>query len=142
MTTDNLEQFKIGDHIKALRLGYSHHGLYLGNDEVIHYVGLEDGFVGKKHPIAITSIDKFALGDTIQMVPHNEPLYNTAESIERATSKIGEDKYNILFNNCEHFINWCIEGEKTSSQVKTGIWATTTIAVTGAIYFIAKVFRK
>ena len=26
-----------GDHLVTFRMGYTHHGLYLGNKEVIHY---------------------------------------------------------------------------------------------------------
>ena len=29
------------------------------------------------------------------------------EIIERAKSRLGERKYNALFNNCEHFAYWC-----------------------------------
>lgn len=28
-----------GDHLVSSRLGYSHHGLYVGNNQVIHYQG-------------------------------------------------------------------------------------------------------
>lgn len=33
----------IGDHLVSTRLGYTHHGLYLGGDTVIHYSGMADG---------------------------------------------------------------------------------------------------
>ena len=37
--------------------------------------------------------------------------------IERALSKIGEGDYNLLYNNCEHFANFCVFGIKESKQV-------------------------
>ena len=37
--------------------------------------------------------------------------------IERALSKIGEGNYNLLYNNCEHFANFCVFGKKESKQV-------------------------
>ena len=35
-----MTHFAIGSHLKVARLGYSHHGVYLGNGMVIHYAGL------------------------------------------------------------------------------------------------------
>ena len=39
--------------------------------------------------------------------------------IARARSHIGENKYNLFTNNCEHFARWCKAGQKHSVQVKT-----------------------
>ena len=33
-------------------------------------------------------------------------------------SRIGEQNYNLLFNNCEHFANWCKTGRHRSGQVE------------------------
>ncbi|SEM38990.1 Lecithin retinol acyltransferase [Butyrivibrio sp. ob235] len=44
-------------------------------------------------------------------------LYSAQETVERAKSRLGEDKYNLAFNNCEHFALWCKTGIKESSQV-------------------------
>ena len=33
-------------------------------------------------------------------------------------SRIGEQKYNLLFNNCEHFANWCKTGRHRSVQME------------------------
>ena len=32
-------------------------------------------------------------------------------------SRIGEQRYNLLFNNCEHFATWCKTGRHRSEQV-------------------------
>ncbi len=48
-------------------------------------------------------------------------LYSTEETVERAKSRLGETKYNLAFNNCEHFALWCKTGLKESSQVED-IW--------------------
>lgn len=45
-------------------------------------------------------------------------IYNAQETIERAISRIGESKYNLAFNNCEHFAIWCKTGLKESMQVE------------------------
>lgn len=45
-------------------------------------------------------------------------LYTPEETIARARSKIGETKYGLLTNNCEHFAMWCKTGIKESFQVQ------------------------
>ena len=32
-------------------------------------------------------------------------------------SRLGEQNYNLLFNNCEHFANWCKTGRHRSNQM-------------------------
>ena len=32
-----------GDHLISPRPGFTHHGLYVGNNEVIHYAGYSSG---------------------------------------------------------------------------------------------------
>lgn len=36
----------------------------------------------------------------------------------RARSRLGECRYDLLSNNCEHFPNWCLRGESRSHQVE------------------------
>ena len=36
-------------------------------------------------------------------------------------SRIGEQDYNLLFNNCEHFATWCKTGRHRSSQIDSAI---------------------
>jgi hypothetical protein len=38
--------------------------------------------------------------------------------IQRARSRVGEDCYRLLTNNCEHFCEWCLRGEHRSYQVE------------------------
>ena len=37
--------------------------------------------------------------------------------MERAESRIGEHRYSLTGNNCEHFANWCATGVAISHQV-------------------------
>lgn len=39
--------------------------------------------------------------------------------MNRAYSRIGEDDYNLIFNNCEGFACWCITGKNKSEQVNS-----------------------
>jgi hypothetical protein len=38
--------------------------------------------------------------------------------VARARSRLGEERYRTLSNNCEHFCTWCIHGENRSCQVE------------------------
>ncbi|MBD5560382.1 MAG: hypothetical protein HDQ87_08530 [Clostridia bacterium] len=49
-------------------------------------------------------------------------LYTPAETVARARSRLGEEKYSLPFNNCEHFAVWCKTGVHESHQVNR--WAT------------------
>lgn len=49
-------------------------------------------------------------------------LYSPEETVARARSRIGEEKYNLAINNCEHFAIWCKTGVHESHQVN--IWLT------------------
>ena len=108
---------KRGDHLISPRIGYYHHGLFLGSDQVIHYSGFVDGFSSGK--IEITSLDAFRNGNEIKVKRHKIRTYDREESIDRAYSRLGEDWYSVLINNCEHFVTWCIVGIHSSSQVNS-----------------------
>ena len=41
--------------------------------------------------------------------------------LRRAMSRLGEQNYNLLFNNCEHFATWCKTGRHRSEQVDSVI---------------------
>lgn len=91
------------DHICVRRLyptPYTHHGLYLGLGFVIHY--------DFSH-VCIVTLEEFAKGQPIFTV--NSPIkYPPEEVMVRAMSRIGEEKYNLITNNCEHFVRWCRNG--------------------------------
>jgi hypothetical protein len=119
---------KTGDHLVTPRIGYTHHGLYVGDGRVIHYAGFADGL--SKERIEITSLARFSDGHGISIRKHSSRLYKRKKSVERALNRLGENAYNLLFNNCEHFVNWCIEGEHNSPQVnQAAAVATATYAV-------------
>lgn len=52
----------------------------------------------------------------------NYHLYSPEETVARAKSRIGEQKYALPFNNCEHFAIWCKTGVHESHQVN--VWLT------------------
>ena len=104
-----------GDHLVSSRTGYQHHGLYLGEHQVIHYLGFSAGELSGQ--IAITSLLEFCQGHGYRVMPYATRGYSREESIDRAYSRLGEAHYNTLLNNCEHFVRWCIEGFHYSKQI-------------------------
>ncbi|ETN76749.1 NC domain protein [Necator americanus] len=36
--------------------------------------------------------------------------------VERATMQLGSGNYNLVLNNCEHFVKWCRYGNRISGQ--------------------------
>lgn len=110
-----------GDHLVTKRFGYTHHGIYLGNQEVIHYSGFANGF--QSGVIEITSYAEFTDGNPCSVKQHSNRKYGVKMTISRALSRLGEDWYNVLLSNCEHFVSWCIMGMHSSRQVNNLIAA-------------------
>lgn len=48
----------------------------------------------------------------------NYHLYTPEETVIRARERIGETKYSLLTNNCEHFAIWCKTGISESHQIE------------------------
>lgn len=105
----------IGTHVATPRRGYVHHGIYVGNGEVVHYSGLARGL--RRGPIERVSVDEFTGKRALWLVAEASARFNGAEVVRRAMSRIGEDRYHLLTNNCEHFCGWCLRGEARSAQV-------------------------
>lgn len=127
-------RFRVGDHLVVQRLGYTHHGLYIGSDQVVHYVSSLDGLVNGQNKIGITSVSEFSQGSRIKIKLHDNPRYSPEEAADRACLRIGEKDYRLLTNNCEHFVNWCLEGEASSEQVKRGQRAAQGAATAAATH--------
>ncbi|MDR3413614.1 MAG: lecithin retinol acyltransferase family protein [Formivibrio sp.] len=101
-----------GDHLISPRTGYSHHGLYLGRNKVIHYSGFSRG--RHKGEIAITNLDEFCQGEGFSIQTYPFRVYSHEESAQRAATRLGEDWYDLLLINSEHFVTWCIQGLHSS----------------------------
>jgi hypothetical protein len=107
----------LGSHLTASRRGYCHHGVYVGKGRVVHYSGFSGG-VCQCGPVEEVSLSRFAIGRPILIVEHAKSLYTPHEIIRRARSRLGENDYRLLTNNCEHFCNWCLDGVSHSAQVR------------------------
>ncbi|WP_299676366.1 lecithin retinol acyltransferase family protein [uncultured Dokdonia sp.] len=60
-------------------------------------------------------------------------------AVRRAKSKIGKTVYSFLGNNCEHFKNWVIFGEKYSEQVDS---AGTGLTVAGGALVVGGLLKS
>ena len=109
-----------GDHLVSMRAGYTHHGIYIGCGEVLHYSGFGDSVAG---PICRASLETFSGGMPTTVLEHPLAVYGPEERIARGYSRLGENTYNLLTNNCEHFASWCVYGASTSQQIRNVLLA-------------------
>ena len=133
-----------GDVIGVSRGAYEHYAIYLGNAEVIHYAGENTDFKGRvsihkapfsdfikdskdyfvvsfeeKYPVKIHASTKFISGGVIDYNSISQySIYSAEETVKRALSRLGETKYSLIQNNCEHFAMWCKTGVAESIQVR------------------------
>ena len=105
-----------GMHLVTSRLGYLHHGIYVGRGMVVHYAGLCQ--LLHSGPIEEVTLSQFSKGRAVRVVEHSESKYSPQEIVLRARSRLGENEYHVLRNNCEHFCSWCINGRSRSTQVE------------------------
>jgi hypothetical protein len=111
---------RIGAHIATPRGAYVHHGIYVGDGRVVHYGGLARGL--RRGPVEMVTVEEFTQGRALRLITETSPCFTGSEVAGRALSRIGEDRYRVLTNNCEHFCEWCVRAEPRSRQVDA--WLT------------------
>ncbi|WP_321921968.1 lecithin retinol acyltransferase family protein [Paraburkholderia guartelaensis] len=117
--TMHADEPPLGAHLVSRRAGYSHHGIYVGGGRVVHYAGLCVSL--HRGPIEEVTLERFAAGYEVAVVAHPCAAFTGREAVARARSRLGEDEYRLLSNNCEHFCTWCVDGKGRSEQVRTCI---------------------
>lgn len=106
-----------GDQIYVLRplMGmdgvYEHHGIDCGDGTVIHY-----SKASSEPRIARTPYEVFSWSKSV-FVKRYTTSYVPDVAVARAESRLGEQQYNLLTNNCEHFATWCKTGRNESLQL-------------------------
>jgi hypothetical protein len=106
----------LGAHLVTQRPGYEHHGIYVGNGQVVHYAGFASSL--HRGPVEETTLERFAAGHEIDVRLHAMPTFAGQEAVRRARSRLGENHYRLLTNNCEHLCTWALFGENRSRQVE------------------------
>ena len=116
----------MGDHIRVMRLGglYAHHGVYVADDEVIHFTGRDDDSIldWSKCEVLRSDLAAFLKGGVLEVKEYSDEelddLYSPEQIVSYARACIGDRGYNLAFNNCEHFANVCTLGRFRSQQVE------------------------
>ena len=99
-----------------------HYGIYISDDEVIGFVLASDILKTNKEDVKVVSTDIKTFLDGhflevmelsfIEKMKKNKP----DKIIKLARQRIGEGNYDILENNCEHFVNECVFNKHISLQ--------------------------
>ena len=103
----------LADHLQAPRQHglFNHHGIDLGDGTVAHYL--------EGRAILRSPLEEFSRSQPITVVAYpEEEVSAPGVTVRRAMGRLGEQNYNLLFNNCEHFAHWCKTGRHRSSQVE------------------------
>ena len=114
-TLDSTCEPPLGAHLLTPRRGYTHHAIYVGLGRVVHYRGFSRGL--RRGPVEDVSLAEFARGNPIWFRPEETSGADPEEVVRRAHLRVGEDRYRVFTNNCEHFCEWCIHGKSRSYQV-------------------------
>ncbi len=105
------DQIYILERFVNLQGVYEHHGIDCGDGSVIHLRKTNE-------TITRTPFFDFTKNQTVY-VKHYPLSFVSDVVVHRAESRLGEiARYNLLFNNCEHFATWCKTGYPHSQQVK------------------------
>jgi hypothetical protein len=102
------------DHLQVPRQHglFNHHGIDLGDGTVAHYL--------EGREILRSSEEEFSRHEPVSVVTYPEGSCSaTGVTLRRAMGRLGEQNYNLLFNNCEHFAHWCKTGRHRSGQVES-----------------------
>ena len=109
-----------GDIIRTKVQFYHHYGIFVSEQEVIQFGLPDDPFRPAEEIKVLTSdIQTFLRGGELEVgVPEGEErksVRSPEQIVSLARQRLGEGGYDILHNNCEHFVNDCAFGTPTSS---------------------------
>ena len=98
---------------------YYHYGIFISEDEVIQFgLPTDPGKPADSIKVISTDVYTFLCGGDIEVGQPNREEKNKMcspeEIIKTARARIGEGGYDILHNNCEHFVNSCVFGKSSS----------------------------
>lgn len=102
---------------------YYHYGIFISEEEVIQF-GLPDGPSRPAEEIQVLASDvyTFLQGGNLEVgTPDRQErkkLRSNPCIIAHARSRLGQGGYDLLHNNCEHFMNECLFGEASCSTIR------------------------
>ena len=115
-----------GDIIRVKLGSVYHYGIFVSDNEVIAF-GPPPTAENLQNQQAIkvlaTDIDVFSCGNLVEtaVLSFKERMKRRSpeQTVTLARERIGEGGYNIIHNNCEHFVNDIVFGEKVSQQERS-----------------------
>lgn len=113
---------KIPALIKVNRGLYSHYGVIVADDEVIHLTGLSSDSINNPDEIEVrkTNLDFFKKDGVIEYFYYDDVDKKVKEDeqiINDAYKYIGTKGYDLVKYNCEHFARFIVFNKKESKQV-------------------------
>ena len=118
-----VRELKPGDILRVNTGRYYHFGIYAGDETVIHFAGPDPHTLTDASLAAVRKdpLERFAMGKPLEVRDYSlaEKLRKNPPKkvIETAESQLGRTGYDIIYNNCEHFVNKCVFGIPYSTQI-------------------------
>ncbi|MBR6564167.1 MAG: lecithin retinol acyltransferase family protein [Clostridia bacterium] len=110
---------KMGQIIRTRVSFYYHYGIFVSEDEVIQFgLPTDPGKSADQIKVLVSDIYTFLNGGELETaqptLAEKKTMRKPEEIVKTARSRIGEGGYDILHNNCEHFVNECAFGKSNS----------------------------
>ncbi|XP_041533683.1 phospholipase A and acyltransferase 1 [Microtus oregoni] len=144
-----------GDLIEVFRPGYQHWALYLGDGYVINIApidGIPSAFTSAKSVFSTKALVKMQLlkdvvgNDTYRINNKYDTTHQplpVEEVMQRSEFAIGQEvAYDLLVNNCEHFVTLLRYGEGVSEQANRAISTIGLMAAAIDIFAFLGLFPK
>ena len=116
-----LNEIKVGDAVRVNMGAYYHYGVCTAEDRIVQFGLPQINLNADEVEVCATDIATFLCGKFAEVMVLNKKELKDANSVKKivelAESRIGEKGYNILHNNCEHFVNSCVFNAHNSNQV-------------------------
>ncbi|XP_069068863.1 phospholipase A and acyltransferase 1 [Pleurodeles waltl] len=145
-----------GDLIEIFRPAYQHWALYLGDGYVINVAPVDEGpaatlasaksVFSRKALVKMQPLKDVVGSDTYKINNKYDDTYTplpSDEIIERAEFLIGQEvSYDLLGNNCEHFVTLLRYGEGVSEQANRAINAIGFVSAAAGAFSLLGLFQN
>ena len=111
---------KKGDIIRCKVSFYYHYGIFVNENKVIQFgLPTDPGRPAEEIKVLSSDIYTFLNGGELEVASperdEKKAIFPPDKIVKNAEKLLGTGGYDILHNNCEHFVNKCAFGESKSS---------------------------
>lgn len=117
------KQASFGDIVRVRSGEIYHYGIYVSDVEVIQFGVIpsrRENLKDNDIEVLATDIEYFLDGGRLEVgecdTEETKKKRSPELTVSYARERIGTKGYNIIHNNCEHFANECLLGERKSEQ--------------------------